>query len=455
MFVSPKFAAVLLFAPLILAILPAGQGDNTVDSAMTYQIKTTWDGLPVDHEPITISLIGRGDKGVEIRVRAPFFGLPGNPGGKPGEPFDKLWNYEVVEVFFADGDPVKPKYLEVELCPWGQHLVLILDGIHNAVRTLLPLEFQSSIEEDEYWHGTALVPSSYFPPRVTRFNAYAIHDVKESQGEDPRRYESLFPAPTGEHEAADFHRLEYFQPLDFESIQPGNCNASLSDPWPQERIGRLGKQDEDSKLINVESVVRVQLKAKNLLLGGTVTNGEEAIMTIEGVSTFTAADVRIMMTAKFLDTSAMPNGSRNDPLVEMDLNKYQTLRVYLANSDRRFVELVFSPNGQYDVRIYHAPYQMISQGHRLQSVNVELNETEATWKVTTEVPLYFLPAHLNRFNFALVYTENNAVTYETGYSLTNNGISLPDLYVIGKYPGKKELLKPILNEGYSEIWEED
>ena len=56
------------------------------------------------------------------------------------------------------------------------------------------------------WTGHAKLPQDYFPPDVNKFNAYSIH----GHGTD-RVYRSLFPVPGS---SANFHRLEYFQPLD-------------------------------------------------------------------------------------------------------------------------------------------------------------------------------------------------------------------------------------------------
>lgn len=39
------------------------------------------------------------------------------------------------------------------------------------------------------WKGTAVIPLEYFPPDVTKINAYAIHGSG-----DERQYEALYPA---------------------------------------------------------------------------------------------------------------------------------------------------------------------------------------------------------------------------------------------------------------------
>lgn len=61
----------------------------------------------------------------------------------------------------------------------------------------LPLNFTSSINNGN-WTGCAFVPASYFPPKVTKFNAYAIH------GSGPGRvYEALYPASAEKHTEPD------------------------------------------------------------------------------------------------------------------------------------------------------------------------------------------------------------------------------------------------------------
>ncbi len=48
------------------------------------------------------------------------------------------------------------------------------------------------------WRGEAIIPANYFPPKVNRFNAYAIHGSGEK-----RKYESLYPAPKGKYDSPD------------------------------------------------------------------------------------------------------------------------------------------------------------------------------------------------------------------------------------------------------------
>jgi hypothetical protein len=40
------------------------------------------------------------------------------------------------------------------------------------------MDYEASIDaEKKVWFGKARIPASYFPPNVTKFNAYAIHGV--------------------------------------------------------------------------------------------------------------------------------------------------------------------------------------------------------------------------------------------------------------------------------------
>ena len=44
------------------------------------------------------------------------------------------------------------------------------------------MSYESRIDEEKrVWFGKAVIPGSYFPPNVTRFNAYAIHGTGEDR----------------------------------------------------------------------------------------------------------------------------------------------------------------------------------------------------------------------------------------------------------------------------------
>ncbi len=62
-------------------------------TAMEFQIKRTWDSLPVAHKPVKIRF-SPGEDGLLMQVTAPFFNDPPAPAGPPGEPFPGLWDYE-------------------------------------------------------------------------------------------------------------------------------------------------------------------------------------------------------------------------------------------------------------------------------------------------------------------------------------------------------------------------
>ncbi|XP_022086732.1 UPF0462 protein C4orf33 homolog [Acanthaster planci] len=188
----------------------------------SFSITHQWDGSAIDHAPITVTIAqDPSDTSCFIlETDGPFFNDPGRPKGEAGQPYDGLWDYEVVEAFFLGDDE---KYLEVELCPHGQHLVLLLSGIRKFYKTKLSLVFQSAINSDEgTWRGRAKIPLEYLPPGVKRFNAYAIHGSDEQ-----RMYEALYHAPKGKHDNPDFHRLEYFHEIDLTDVIPSNLTSKL------------------------------------------------------------------------------------------------------------------------------------------------------------------------------------------------------------------------------------
>ena len=55
----------------------------------------------------------------------------------------------------------------------------------------LPIQYSAKIDRAKgTWTGTAIIPVDYFPPRVGKINAHAIHGSGVN-----RVYESLYPAP--------------------------------------------------------------------------------------------------------------------------------------------------------------------------------------------------------------------------------------------------------------------
>lgn len=181
------------------------------DPNFEFTIKTEWNGVPYTKEsPVKIRIDGVGEF-VRLQVDAPLYNNTAPPKGQRGYPYPGLYNYEVVEAFFLNNDD---QYLEVELSPHGEHLVLLLNGRKNNVVQQLPLQYYAKTY-GKTWTGVAYLPLEYFPYKVTKFNAFAIH----GEGKN-RKYLALYPAPKGKFQDPDFHRLEYFKPIDMHRLPP-------------------------------------------------------------------------------------------------------------------------------------------------------------------------------------------------------------------------------------------
>lgn len=175
-----------------------------------FSINTEWNGAPIDHAPIVFQIRAQDSLNVLVSVSGPFFNDPGPPPCAAGSACDGLWNYEVAEVFFLGKNE---KYLEVELSPHGQHLLLLLNGVGKPFLDKMPIEYTAQIDRTKNtWNGIATIPMDYLPPHVGRINAYAIHGSGLN-----RRYESLYPASANVSNP-DFHRLEFFKPFDFKAM---------------------------------------------------------------------------------------------------------------------------------------------------------------------------------------------------------------------------------------------
>ncbi|MFH4979722.1 hypothetical protein AB6A40_006431 [Gnathostoma spinigerum] len=202
----------------------------------TYEIKETWDGHTVEHSPISVRLEGCTSGGVlssghhiKTIVDAPFFNDP--PPAIPPGICPKLWDHEVFEVFFANE---KNQYLEVEVGPHGHWLCLMHDGIRNAFNKgeNLKLEVSATIKNSK-WHAEFKIPLAYMPPAVKSFNMYAIHGSAEN-----RIYEALNKVTDGTYSFPDYHRLQFFKPIDITLFIPENLSSI---PYDDPVLGNFWK----------------------------------------------------------------------------------------------------------------------------------------------------------------------------------------------------------------------
>ncbi|XP_022792991.1 uncharacterized protein LOC111332003 isoform X2 [Stylophora pistillata] len=188
-----------------------------------FAINTEWNGSKINHSPITFQISAQDSRTVRISVSGPFFNEPNPPPCNAGAACDGLWDFEVAEVFFL-GE--REKYLEIELSPHGQHLLLLLNGVRKKFLDKLPINYTATIDRAKNtWNGTADIPIDYFPPGVRKINAYAIHGSGNQ-----RKYESLYPA-SADVINPDFHRLEFFKPFDFDAMFTFSWSKPQSHYW--------------------------------------------------------------------------------------------------------------------------------------------------------------------------------------------------------------------------------
>jgi hypothetical protein len=167
------------------------------------RIEQTWDGKALGPEEAVEVEFFLVREHLVVLVDSYFFGDKA-PIASRGST-DRLWEYEVVELFLAGGGS---RYLEIELGPHGHYLTLQLEGVRQVVDRDLPMEYEAEIS-GRRWRGVARVPVSYLPPGVNKANAYAIHGEDEE-----RRYLAAFPLPG---HAPDFHQLDSFREIKLDS----------------------------------------------------------------------------------------------------------------------------------------------------------------------------------------------------------------------------------------------
>ena len=186
----------------------------------TCEIRSTWDGQPVDKADWVELHIERTQTELIIDVRAPFYADPAPP-SPPGSTWG-LWEYEVVELFVLGADE---RYTEIELSPHGHFLVLTLHGERQFDKRELPLHFQATVTGDQ-WVGRAILDAEWLPPDPRALNAFAIHGIGSE-----RTYLALSP-PGGPQ--PDFHQLHAFLPAPWLTLKAGDESTTLFPSPPKD-----------------------------------------------------------------------------------------------------------------------------------------------------------------------------------------------------------------------------
>jgi len=218
-------ASILIFQSINILAQSIGENySQNEPGGIDFIVDKTWKGEPTNHTPYSFHLEWYfPTNSVRVDMHGPFFNDPPAPTEPVSGYFNKLYNFECVEIFFLND---KNHYLEVEIGPRGHWYVLLLNRSRQSFNDGKDLNMTvRNILGKDTWNSIFEIPLSYFPPNVTKYNAYAIH------GSDPNReYQALYKVSNGSEEKPDFHRLQYFQPIDIGKIVPNDLNKkSFSD----------------------------------------------------------------------------------------------------------------------------------------------------------------------------------------------------------------------------------
>lgn len=186
--------ALLITAGLMSCVSVPGASNEFV-------IAHTWDGIELaqtQRASVEVNWLANGD--LQILVDAPFARDP-KPDCRATACWE-LWNFEVVELFLVGaGDPAP--YTEVEISPWGNHLVLQLLGTRNAVARELPLDIVSLERGERRWTAEAVLSAELIPAGDLKVNAYRVSGV------EPNRHYHVMTPMIGE--VPDFHHIDQFE----------------------------------------------------------------------------------------------------------------------------------------------------------------------------------------------------------------------------------------------------
>lgn len=169
--------------------------------SLSLDINSLWNGSPhpdpLHHAHVELQQLSGGIKIKASALSRPNLKIPDAPLGR----LDGLWEYDVVEVFFAGSD----SYLEIELGAGGHWLVLAFDAVRHRSDDFSDMTFETSHQvHDRRWENEITIPWDVVPKGVARMNAFAIAGGA---------FLALNPVPG---EIPDFHQPSTFPEITIE-----------------------------------------------------------------------------------------------------------------------------------------------------------------------------------------------------------------------------------------------
>ena len=166
-----------------------------------FVIGHSWDGNALaEQDKATVEALWLENGDLSIGIDAPFANDP-QPNCATTACW-ALWNFEVVEIFLVGAGKPAP-YTEIEISPWGNHLVLQLLGSRNVIAKELALQIVSLKRGGTRWTAQAVISNQLLPKGELKVNAYRVSGVEPS-----RHYHVMTPMVGPE---ANFHQIDQFE----------------------------------------------------------------------------------------------------------------------------------------------------------------------------------------------------------------------------------------------------
>ena len=145
-----------------------------VPDSLYFVVKNMWDGSPCGDERLHAEVwITKATAGLNVRVHATVLDGQKVPDAPVDSRFDGLWEYDVVELFFAGEDGT---YSEIEIGAGGHYLVLAFDGVRQLSNDFAGREFdhRHGGATPGTWQTQMTIPWDALPAKIAKMNAFAI-----------------------------------------------------------------------------------------------------------------------------------------------------------------------------------------------------------------------------------------------------------------------------------------
>ncbi|CAI4231911.1 unnamed protein product [Auanema sp. JU1783] len=169
--------------------------------------------------------------------------------------------------------------------------------------------------------------------------------------------------------------------------------------------------------------------------------------------------VLISIEAPFANKAGAPNSPAG---VVLDLSNFENIAVFLANDEKKYIEVELGPSNHWHCSLYDGQQNMFDSGEQLQlSVWNQISSDGLIWTSQAMLPLAFLPANISSINAYRTYSNGSTLLFEAMSPVPPDMYEKPNFHLLqyfvqfnttALFPSSVDIHHPYRDIRYKDIW---